>query len=509
MPPIVRQSDDGLNVTTIAPKKARTNVVEALERFYADPLGFVWWAFPWGREGTALARDPEGPDEWQTLVLDTLGKELRSRAANPEDAVTAAIRMAVASGHGIGKTALVSWIILWFISTRPNPQIVVTANTDTQLRTKTWRELAKWHDLMVHRAWFAWTATQFKLRADPAKWYATAIPWSENNPSAFAGTHERHVLMLFDEASEIADIIWETAEGALTTAGAGNTIIWAAFGNPTQNTGRFRECWRRFRKRWITLNVDSRTARKANKQLIEEWRQDYGEESDFFKVRVRGMFPAQGPTQFISSDVVDAAVARTIEDGWIAPSTPKLMGVDVARQGDDESVIVRRWGPKMMPEVMRYRIPDLMQIAARVAGQINLWRPDTCFIDAVGMGAGVYDRLVQLGYGDIVVPAHGGNMSEVLEPDIYYNPRVEWWGRMREWLKTASIPKDRQLYEDLIAPQYTYDLRMKLRLERKEEMKARGVPSPDTGDALALTFAFPVPVKREGHRIEDLEPEAV
>jgi hypothetical protein len=465
--------------------------------FYNDPLGFVWAVFPWGEKGSLLERE-EGPDAWQTAVLDTLGQQLRERADHPEAAVSAAIRLAVASGHGIGKTALVAWIILWFVSTRPTPQIVVTANTDTQLRTKTWRELSKWHELAIHRSWFQWTATQFKFRADPTKWYATATPWSENNATAFAGTHERHVLLLFDEASEIADVIWETAEGAQTTAGAGNTIIWAAFGNPTQNTGRFRECWRKFRKRWITLNVDSRTARKANKQLIEEWRQDYGEDSDFFKVRVRGEFPAQGPTQFIGSDLVDAAIKRKFEDGWIAPTTPKLMGVDVARQGDDSSVIVRRWGPQMMPDIKRYRIPDLMQIASRVAEQINLWKPDTCFIDAVGMGAGVYDRLVQLGYADVVVPAHGGDMKEVLEPNIYYNPRIEWWARMREWLKTASIPDDRELFEDLIGPQYSYDLRMKMRLERKEDMKARGVPSPDcfVAGTLIETPHGPIPIER-------------
>lgn len=490
----------------VAAKEQSPSLVKLIMAHYNDPLGYVWAVLPWGKKGTVLVDEP-GPDTWQTLVLDTLGKELRSRLVSEQDAISAAIRVAVSSGHGIGKTTLVAWIILWFISTRPNPQIVVTANTDVQLRTKTWRELSKWQSMALNGHWFSWTATQLKFKADPSKWYATAIPWSENNSSAFAGTHERHVLIIFDEASEIADVIWEVTEGALTTAGKRNTIIWVAFGNPTQNTGRFRECWRRFRKRWITLNVDSRTARKANKQLIQEWLEDYGVDSDFFKVRVRGEFPSQGPTQFISSDLVEQAITRVIEDAWISPSTPKLMGVDVARQGDDESVIVRRWGPKMMPEVKRYRIPDLMQIAARAAEQINLWKPDTCFIDAVGMGAGVYDRLVQLGFGDIVVPAHGGDMKEVLEPALYYNPRMEWWARMREWLKTADIPNDRQLFEDLIGPQYTYDLRMKMRLERKEDMKARGVPSPDTGDALSMTFAFPVPVKREGQREEDTEPE--
>lgn len=493
------------------------SLTDLVMRYYNDPLGFVWAMFPWGKHGTACAPDENGqcgPDDWQTLVLDTLGKQLRAQAAPDSELIGRAIRLAVASGHGIGKTALVSWIVLWFISTRPNPQIVVTANTEIQLRTKTWRELSKWHDLLLNKAWFGWSATQLKFKADPSKWFATAIPWSESNPTAFQGTHERHVLIIFDEASEISDIIWETIEGALTTAGANSTVVWCAFGNPTTNVGRFRECWTKFRKRWITLNVDSRTARMASKAQIQEWLEDYGEDSDFFRVRVRGEFPRQGPTQFISAEVAERAQRRHIQLQLITPATPKLMGVDVARQGDDESVILRRWGPKVLPEengrILGLRVPDLMQVAAHVAVQINKWRPDNVFIDAVGMGAGVYDRLVQLGYSDIVVPCYAGNTSDVLDPITYALPRDEWWSRMKAWLPTADIPPEaRQLYEDLIGPQYSYDQRMRIRLEKKEDMKKRGLPSPDYADALALTFAFPVPMKRGHESMQGVEPEVV
>lgn len=486
-------------------------MVKSAMAFYNDPLGFVWWAFPWGQPNTQLARPPFslGPDLWQSTVLSQLGEELRKRAGTAEQlaAVSAAIRLAVASGHGIGKTALVSWIILWFITTRPNPQIVVTANTDTQLKTKTWRELSKWHELAINRGWFNWSATQFKLKSDPTKWYATAIPWSESNPTAFAGTHERHVLIIFDEASEISDVIWDTTQGALTTAGMGGDVIWIAFGNPTQSTGRFRDCWTKFRKRWITANVDSRTARMANTKLMEEWIEDYGLDNDFVKVRVLGQFPSQGPTQFIGSDDVDLAVVRDIDEKWIPNTTPRLMGIDVARQGDDESVIVRRWGPKLPLPIKRYRVPDLMQIAAYGAEEINKWKPDTVFVDADGMGVGVYDRLIQLGFEDVVVPVFSGKTTEVLEKDRFYNPRIEMWNRMREWLKTADIPEDRQLYDDLIGPQYQYDMRHRMRLEKKEDMKSRGIPSPDTADALAFTFAFPVPMKRQAYGEGETEPE--
>lgn len=470
-------------------------LVEAILGFHNDPYGFVLFVLPWGRKGTELETE-QGPDTWQTKVLQLLGMALRREGVWAKVAMTA-LRIAVASGHGIGKTALVSWIILWFISTRPNPQIVVTANTGNQLKTKTWRELAKWHNLCIHKHWFSWSATQFKLKARPETWFATATPWSEHNSSAFAGTHAAHVLMIFDEASEIADVIWEVAEGALSTGGLdGNTTIWLAFGNPTKNTGRFRQCWTKFRKRWITMQVDSRTAKKADKNWIRELIEDWGEDSDYVRVRVRGLFPRTGPKQFIGNDLVEAAVARTIPDKLISPSIPKLMGVDIARQGEDQTVIARRRGRKLEKEIQRFRIPDLMQVADRIAHAINEWDPDVVFIDAVGMGAGVYDRLIQLGYTNVVA-VQSGSIEDVMRPDVYKNVRMEMWARLKEWLKTADIPDDKELYEDLIGPELLYDDKFLMRLERKEDMKKRGLPSPDTGDALALTFAHPVPLKRD------------
>ena len=176
-----------------------------IANLYNDPLKFVYYVFPWGDAKTVLA-DEDGPDTWQIDVLTTISTKLQETdALTDKEVLTAAIRIAVASGHGIGKTALVSWIILWFISTRDHPQIVVTANTLNQLTNKTWRELAKWKKLAIHGDWFEWTATKFYLKGEPETWFASAIPWSEHNSEAFAGTHEKHVLVIFDEASGISD----------------------------------------------------------------------------------------------------------------------------------------------------------------------------------------------------------------------------------------------------------------------------------------------------------------
>ena len=190
-----------------------------------DPLRFVLAAFPWGEPGTLLAHET-GPDTWQMAVLEEMRVHIQTS--------TVAFRKAVASGHGVGKSALTSWIILWFLATHPHPQAVVTANTGTQLNTKTWRELAKWLQLSLYAETFAWTATKCYHRQHPATWFVAAVPWRADRPEAFAGTHEKHVLVIKDEASAIDDIIWENVEGAMTTPSA----FWLAFANPTRNSGR-------------------------------------------------------------------------------------------------------------------------------------------------------------------------------------------------------------------------------------------------------------------------------
>ena len=194
---------------------SRTDIQAELHReigaFGTDPLGYVRFAFPWGMPGTPLAAE-SGPEDWQCELLQGLGQGL----ATPAEAV----RLAVASGHGIGKSALVAWIILWALSTLHDTRGVVSANTEAQLRTKTWPELAKWHGLAINRDWFAYTATALHsvLPGHERTWRVDCITWSENNTEAIAGLHNkgRRAFALLDEASSIPDAVWETIEGALT-----------------------------------------------------------------------------------------------------------------------------------------------------------------------------------------------------------------------------------------------------------------------------------------------------
>lgn len=480
-------------------------LVELIASTFYDPYHYVMIAYPWGKKGTLLA-DETGPDDWQTEALKLIGSELlkiaETRAVGRDD-VDNTVRIAVSSGHGVGKTALIAWIIDWWLSTRPYTQAVATAGTMTQLKTKLWREVKKWTDLAVNGHWFKWTATALALRSDPAKWMANAIPWSENNPQAFAGTHEKYVLYVYDEASTIADIIWEVSEGAFTTEGP---HLWLAFGNPTQAIGRFREAWTRFKKRWITFEVDARRAKKANKKLLQQWIEDYGIDSDFVKVRVRGIPPASGPKQMIPMELVLKAIERTIEPGHVPWAIPKLMGVDPAGGGESQSVIVLRHGPLMLKDIKRYQEKDLLVFASHVANLINQWKPDVVFIDAIGLGKGVYDRLVQLGFSNVVA-CNSGDRSQTVDSLTFYNPRVEWWARMRAWLESADIPYDVVLRDELAAPQFNFDIQMHMRLESKDDMELRGIASPDTADALALTFAHPVPVKMGQMEDEGVETE--
>jgi hypothetical protein len=447
-------------------------LIEDVAGFYANPLAFVKYIFPWG-EGAL--KDESGPDQWQTEILEEIGKAIKAGST-----LTEAIRIAVSSGHGIGKTALVAWVILWFISTRDFPQIVVTSNTANQLSAKTWRELAKWHRLAINKHWFEWTATKFYHKHYADTWFASAIPWSINNSEAFAGTHEKHVLVIYDEASGIHDQIWEVTEGAMTTAGA----MWIAFGNPTKNTGRFRECFGKFKHRWLTRQIDSRTAKQANNAQIQQWVDDYGEDSDFVRVRVKGEFPRAGSNQFIGSDIVEACKYYKAE-GY--EGLAKIIAVDVARFGDDQSVILKRQGRKVH-EPKKYRGLDTMALASRVVEEIDEYQPDAVFIDGVGVGAGVVDRVRQLRPSTNVIEVNAGSMPH--DTAKYFNKRAEMWGLARDFLKAgAELPHDLELFDELQAPEYGFSPKQQIQIEKKDDMKARGLSSPDIADALCLTFA--------------------
>ena len=455
--------------------------------FAYDPLGFVLYAFPWGEEGPLFDRKIE---DWQRDELEAIGEALKA-GVSVTDAAARAIRRAIASGHGIGKSAFVSWVILWAVSTLEDARGVVTANTEAQLKGKTWAELAKWHRLCLCGHWFDCTATALisRLPGHEKTWRVDMVPWSERNTEAFAGLHNmgRRVLLVFDEASAIPDSIWDVSEGALTDD---NTeIIWIVCGNPTRNTGRFRECFGRLRHRWNNRQVDSRNVSITNKSQIQEWVDDYGEDSDFVRVRVRGVFPRSGSCQLISSELVDVAFGKSLRPE-VYRHAPKVLGVDVARFGDDQSTWAMRQGLACL-EIKKFRGLDLMTYAGLIAQLIQKEEPDMTFVDQGGLGAGVVDRLRQLGIRNVIGVDFGG---APLNKELYVNKRTEMWCLLRDWLDSGgAVPPDEELRSDLVSPEYGFTGdKGQIVLEKKQDMKKRGLASPDCGDSLALTFAAPV-----------------
>lgn len=470
---------------------------EELGRCYADPLRFVLWAFPFGQSPDMsivplaepwASRFPNckyGPDKWACEVLDEIGRQVRAHHFDGAKAV-APIQFAMASGHGVGKSCLTAWLVAWIMATRPGAKGAVTANTADQLKTKTWAEISRWIKRSLVADMFDIGTVSIAAKESPESWRVDALTCREENSESFAGQHAASStsFYIFDEASAVPDIIWEVAKGGLTDG----EPMFFAFGNPTRNTGAFKECFTKNKKDWITKNLDSRDAFITNKQQIEKWKEEYGEDSDFFRVRVRGLFPAQSSRQFISIESVEQAMRR--QPPRFSASLA-VVGVDVARYGDDDTVIATRVGRDATFPLKRFHGLNTVQVVGRVKAHINeLYRKGfkhvRCFVDEGGVGGGPVDLLKEDGF-----PVRGVNFGSAADdPTQWSRKREEMWGRMREWLKDGSLVDDGALADDLTSPEFDVNLNGSIKLERKEDMKKRGLSSPDAADALALTFAY-------------------
>lgn len=470
-----------------------------LAAFRHDPLGYARWAFPWGEPGEL---EKEKLKTWQEDYLGELGESLRSDPYTPK-------RFARSTGHGVGKSALVAILTDWAFNTSIDTKGVITANTETQLKTKTWVELAKWNRLSIARQLSKLAATSL-YSADPdheRTWRIDMVPWSERNTEAFAGLHNvnRRILLVFDEASSIPDLIHEVAEGALTDERT--EIIWAQFGNPTRNRGRFRETAPdgKFGRRWNFKSLDSRDVEGTNKEQFREWAEDYGEDSDFFKVRVRGLFPSADGDSFISrTDAVSASMRPLPEKEY----EDLVLGVDVARFGGDLSVIYPRRGRDGRQGKIRvYSGMDTVKLSYMVRDAIIELSPVAVFIDEGNMGAGVVDNLRNMRLNTIIHGVNFGAGADGYTEEECLNKRMELWVLLRAWLRNGGcIPEhvpmvERSFADELTAPSYGFASRVKgrgdaLQLEAKKDVKRRTGFSTDFADALALTFAIPLLPRR-------------
>ena len=456
-----------------------------------DPEAFVLFCFPWGQKNTPLEKF-NGPRAWQRELL----RDLKAHIKKNNGALTMdTLRSAIASGRGIGKSAMVSWLILWMLSTRIGSSVVVSANSEAQLRSVTWGELAKWSAMLINSHWWEISATKLvpavwltelverDLKLGTRYWAAEGKLWSAENPDSYAGVHNHQGMMLiFDEASGIPDPIWSVGSGFFTENIPDR--YWMAFSNPRRNTGYFFECFNAKREFWVTKQVDARTVEDTDKQVYEQIIAEYGKDSSEARIEVYGEFPTEGEDQFISPQLVDDAFAR---EKYKDETAPRVMGIDPARGGADSTVIVVRQGRDLL-SIKRYHGEDTMAIVGRVIDAMEEFKPTMTVIDEGGLGYGILDRLNEQRY-----KVRGVNFGWKAKNSIMYgNKRAEIWGTMKDWLKSASISQDRQLKADLTGPTKKPNSAGTIFLEGKKEMRARGLASPDAADALAVTFAFPI-----------------
>lgn len=488
------------------------DIQRELAEFNDDPLGFVMCAFSWG-EGE-MAKE-SGPRQFQIRFLREIGDHLR----NPETRHKP-FRKAISSGHGIGKSALLAWIACWGLSTFEDCKVIVMAGTGDQLKTKTQPEVAKWFRRAVNSELFEVNVTSVKVREAGREqtWRLDFLTWSEENPQASAGAHNsgKRLIIIYDEAVGIPDVIWQTQEGAFTDADT--EIIMIAFSQSARSSGMFFEATHGSqRDRWRNEVIDSRTVEGVNVEEINESIALYGENSDHVRVRWLGLYPLAGEGKFIDLQLVQDAQLRPVS---LLGDESLIVGVDLSWGGSDDTVARFRRGLDARsiapikirgeftknPAVIRERLADVLR--TKYDGQ----PVSMMFLDNSGVGGNagaILAGLLNLGFKNVMGVNFG---DQAIHDQFYALRRDEMWGEMKNWLRDGgAIDQDKDLATDLQKPILMKDIKQRIKLEPKDDMKKRlakmglDSSSPDDGDALALTFAMPVmttkPISSEPPRL--------
>jgi hypothetical protein len=463
-------------------------IINEVATFTHDPLGYVNWAFDWGKG--ELEYSP-GPRTWQKDILKTIGEELRKNQGKKNQVV----KIAIASGHGIGKSCLMALVNCWGLSTLEDCRGRVTANTGNQLKSTTWAELSKWWARMLNKDWFTVTATGFYSNVPDhnLNWRTDAVVWRENSTEGFAGLHNkgRRIIIEVDEASGVPQAVFDVIDSF--TFEESTEIIILVFGNPTRNSGPFYDIFHKNKAAWITKQIDSRTVEGANQEEIAKQIELHGIDSNWVKTRILGEFSNTSSMQFIPTDLVKEA---RMKDATSTNNEPLILGIDLARGGDDNCVFYFRRGrdaksikPIIIPGS---EVADSTRLEAIGIDLFNRYQPDYIFGDAGGLGAPILDHWKKLGY-NIFHINFGGSSPK----DCYHNMTAYMGSEFKDWLKTGgAIWDDPRLEDDLCMREFDYmPDGSTLFLESKKDMKKRGLSSPDISDALWLTFSSPVPNK--------------
>ena len=411
------------------------------------------------------------PTDYQEDLLNAVGRAER--------------KISVRSGHGTGKSTALSWAMLWFVLFRFPCKVVVTAPTTAQLYDALFAELKRWVGELppALKVLLEVKTDRLELVAAPSEAFISARTSRAEQPEALAGVHSDNVLLVVDEASGVPEQVFEAASGSMS--GHNATTILA--GNPTRSSGTFFESHTRLAGSWLTLHWSCIDSPRVSREFIEEMKTRYGEESNAYRIRVLGEFPLGDDDTIIPLHLAEAAKNRDVAP---APTSRPVWGLDVARFGSDRTVLAKRVGP-VVTEVEAWRGLDLMQTCGRVKAQydglIPSERPTEILVDVIGLGSGVYDRLRELG-----LPVRSVNVSETPAfGDTYNNLRTELIFRFRGWLEQrgSRIPNDPELIAEATSIRYSFSSTGKMKAESKDDMRRRGLKSPDKADAVFLTFA--------------------
>lgn len=455
----------------------------SVQRWAQSPFHFVLEAIfkieeadwqPWKPGSPRFAS--QGPELWQGNFLKDVG---RARIEGRR-------RFSVRAGHGVGKTSIEAWLILWFVLFHRNLKVPCTANSQDQLRDVLWAEVARWHRELPKFLFdmVEVSAERVFAKADPEGAFAVARTARPERPEALQGFHAETLAVFVEEASGIEDVIFETAGGALSSA---DTWIFM-FANPTRTSGYFHRSHHENRGQWRTYHVPCSASSRVDASYAQQMAAEYGETSNVYRVRVLGEFPLTEDDSVISMGIVEAAVNREVGATW----SGVVWGLDVARFGDDSTALCKRRGNMMLEPIKEWKKKDLMQTCGLIAAEFRLTpteaAPQAINVDVIGLGAGVVDRLRELG-----LPVRGINVGEAPATDDrrYMRLRDELWFKTRDWFETraVSMPPDQALIAELCGPKYKIESSGKIKVESKDDMKKRGVKSPNRADALCLTFA--------------------
>lgn len=437
----------------------KNSAAQQLIRWRTDPVAFVTEALQ------------VQPQRWQQCALEAL---------RDHD------RLAIRSGHGVGKSALLAWIILWWLTTRYPSKVACTAPTAHQLYDVLWSELARWSRKLPDkfREQFEWKTDRFELKGAGSESFAVARTARKEQPEALQGFHSPNMLFLCDEASGIDDIIFEVGAGAMSTLGAKTVLA----GNPTRTSGYFFDAFHRMRAHWHTMRVSCSDSDMVSPSFLKEMADKYGIDSNIYAVRVSGDFPRSEDDVIIPLHLVEAAIGRDVEP--INDYKP-LWGLDVARFGGDRSALAKRRNNRLLGPIKWWRGVDTMQLVGHVVREYmdtpDDERPSEILVDVIGLGAGVVDRLREM-----KLPCRGVNVAE--SPAVagkFARQRDELWWRAREWFERRDVVMvdDIDLVSELTSLKYSLLSSGKLKAESKDDMKRRGLPSPDLADSFVLTFA--------------------